>query len=160
MFTTETIIRQQVDVSFLNCYFYQKILYSPAQTVRGFALSDLLDKPWSQVSSFRAFNLISHRVQQPPLLSLYARRLSSDFEIDAKPEVEQKEIGCFMQYRCLFFFPSWFSCCFGERFGVDRRFFCWSLCCTVRTANNSTNNLNNISVSGFAHTRTTQEPGC
>ena len=41
--------------------------YFPAQFVGGFDLSDLLDKPWSQVSSLlppgRAFVFIAHRVQ-------------------------------------------------------------------------------------------------
>ena len=50
---------------FILFYFYH--FYFPAQLVGGFNLSDLLDKPWSQVSSLlppgRAFVFIAHRVQ-------------------------------------------------------------------------------------------------
>ena len=43
-------------------YFFDRHFYFPAQLVGGFTVSDLLDKPWSQVSSLlppgtvRAFN--------------------------------------------------------------------------------------------------------
>ena len=50
-------------------FFNVNHFYFPAQLVGGFTLSDLLDKPWSQVGvasllpPVRAFNFIAHRVQ-------------------------------------------------------------------------------------------------
>ena len=45
-------------------YIYRHYFYFPAQLVDGFVLSDLLDKPWSQVSSLLppvyAFQFLSH----------------------------------------------------------------------------------------------------
>ena len=41
----------QISVFFLKFYFFHHHFYFPAQLVGGFTLSDLQDKPWSQVSS-------------------------------------------------------------------------------------------------------------
>ena len=44
---------------FIFIYFFNDHFYFPAQLVGGFTLSDLLDKPWSQVSSLlqRIYNI-------------------------------------------------------------------------------------------------------
>ena len=40
-----------LNLFFVFCFFLYHQFYFPAQLVRGFTLSDLLDKPWSRVSS-------------------------------------------------------------------------------------------------------------
>ena len=55
----------------------------PAQPVTRFTLSDLLDKPWSQVSSLSppvlAFIFIAHRVQHYHFFAFHARLFSPNY---------------------------------------------------------------------------------
>ena len=61
------------------------VFYSPAQLVRGFTLSDLLVKPWSQVCLLLppppelAFIFIPHRVQHSQVSAVFARHSASNF---------------------------------------------------------------------------------
>ena len=54
---------------------FNRHFYFPAQLVGRFTLSDLLDKPWLQVSSLlppvRAFILIAHKVQHSHCSSIF-----------------------------------------------------------------------------------------
>ena len=67
-------------VFFFSSYsFLNHHVHCPAQIVRGFTLSDLLDKPWSQVSSLltppvHAFTLIAQKVQHSHFSAFCARR--------------------------------------------------------------------------------------
>ena len=71
--------------SFYLLLYYQ--IYSPAELVRGFTLSNLLDKPWSHVSLLlffppvHAFTFIAHRVQHPHLSASDARRFASNLAL-------------------------------------------------------------------------------
>ena len=59
---------------FFSSFFSHHFCF-PAQLVGGFPLSDLLDKPWSQVSSLlppvRAFIFIAHRVHHSHCSSIF-----------------------------------------------------------------------------------------
>ena len=63
-------------------FIFDHYFYSPAQLTRGFPLSDLLHKPWSQVSSLLPAGTcihisIAHRVQHSHFSSIYVRRFAS-----------------------------------------------------------------------------------
>ena len=64
-------------------YMFNYHFYFPAVLVRGFTVSDVLDQPWSQVSSLPppvlAFIFIAHRLQSSHFSFVYARRFASNF---------------------------------------------------------------------------------